>query len=161
MAYALWEIKPGLGWPQPHLSVRAIASAAGGKRHGLRESKDGTGKEGIKRRQGRERLPHRRPPPQGTGLRPRAARALAPAARDAPCGMGLPEQQGGWNPNPKEPAMTDDFMEFSFLIPVAPDGNSSGFGAQLGFLFEHGWNPPEPMLRMSLSAQSEGDSPAI
>ena len=43
--------------------------------------------------------------------------------------------------------MTDDFMEFSFLIPVARDANNGGFGAQLGFLFEHGWNPPEPMLR--------------
>jgi len=43
----------------------------------------------------RKRLPHRRPPPQGTGLWPRAARALAPAGRDAPRGRGLPEKQGG------------------------------------------------------------------
>jgi hypothetical protein len=40
-------------------------------------------------------LAHRRPPPQGTGLWPRAARALAPAVRDAPRGRGLPETQGG------------------------------------------------------------------
>ena len=43
----------------------------------------------------RKGLPHRRPPPQGIGLRPHAARALAPAARDAPGGKVLPEQQGG------------------------------------------------------------------
>jgi hypothetical protein len=42
-----------------------------------------------------KRLPHRRPPPQGTGLWPRAARALAPSDRDAPLGRGLPEEQGG------------------------------------------------------------------
>ena len=43
----------------------------------------------------RKRLPHRRPPPQGAGLWPRAARALARAGRDAPRGRGLPEEQGG------------------------------------------------------------------
>ena len=42
-----------------------------------------------------KRLPHHRPPPQGTGLWPRAARALAPSDRDAPRGRGLPETQGG------------------------------------------------------------------
>src|SRR5271166_6119903 len=54
-----------------------------------------------------KRLPHRRPPPQGTGRWPRAARALAPAGRDAPRGRGLPETQGGRNPQAEEPIMAE------------------------------------------------------
>ena len=43
--------------------------------------------------------------------------------------------------------MTDDFIEFCFVTPLAPDADNGGTGAQFGFLFERGWNPPEPMLR--------------
>jgi hypothetical protein len=43
--------------------------------------------------------------------------------------------------------MADDFIEFKFVIPVAPDANNGGIGAQLGFLCGHGWNPPEHLLR--------------
>jgi hypothetical protein len=61
--------------------------------------------------------------------------------------MGLPEQQGGWNPFPKESAMANDFTKFGLAIPVEPDANSGGIGTQLDFLFAHGWNPPEHLLR--------------
>jgi hypothetical protein len=30
---------------------------------------------------------------------------------------------------------------------LASDANNGGIGAQLDFLFEHGWNPPEHLLR--------------
>ena len=43
--------------------------------------------------------------------------------------------------------MADDFTKFNFAIPVAPDANNGGTGAQLDFLFEHGWNPLEQLLR--------------
>ncbi len=43
--------------------------------------------------------------------------------------------------------MTDDFMELSFVIPVTPDANNGDIGTQLDFLFEHGWNSPESLLR--------------
>ena len=43
--------------------------------------------------------------------------------------------------------MADDFIESRFVIPVAPDANNGGIGTPLGFLFEHGWNPPEHLLR--------------
>jgi hypothetical protein len=43
--------------------------------------------------------------------------------------------------------MVDDFMKFRFVIPVAPDTDNAGIGAQFDVLFEHGWNPPEPMLQ--------------
>ena len=43
--------------------------------------------------------------------------------------------------------MTDDFMEFSFLIPVTPDANNGEIGTQLDFLFERGWTPPEHLPR--------------
>ena len=42
--------------------------------------------------------------------------------------------------------MANDFMASNFAIPVAPDFNNGVIGAQL-FLFEHGWNPPEHLLR--------------
>ena len=65
--------------------------APAGKPEGGNGARQKTMEEGL----GTKRLPHHRPPPQGTGLRPRAARALAPPDRDAPHGMGLPEEQGG------------------------------------------------------------------
>ncbi len=56
-----------------------------------REKKEG-------RREKGKRLPHRRPPPQGSAATRRsgfAGCALAPAERDAARGRGLPEEQGG------------------------------------------------------------------
>ena len=43
--------------------------------------------------------------------------------------------------------MANDFKRFNFAIPVAPDVNNGVIGAQLDFLFAHGWNPPEHLLR--------------
>jgi hypothetical protein len=43
--------------------------------------------------------------------------------------------------------MADDFIEFRVVIPVAPDAKNGGIGTQLDFLLEHGWNPPEHLLR--------------
>ena len=43
--------------------------------------------------------------------------------------------------------MADDFTEFSFVIPVTRDTDRGEIDAQVGFLFEHGWNPPEHVLR--------------
>ena len=47
------------------------------------------------------KLPHRRPPPQGSGARaPAAAPRPCPAGRDAAAGRGLPEAEGGRRPQP-------------------------------------------------------------
>ena len=43
--------------------------------------------------------------------------------------------------------MANNFMEFGFVIPVAPDVSNRGIGAQLDSPFEHGWNPPEHLPR--------------
>jgi hypothetical protein len=102
----LWRLSdPGAHSPnrtiRPHpLTTSAIPAAmfcpsAPIATPGKPDMGNGTRQKAMREGLGTKRLPHRRPPPQGTGLRPRAARALAPPDRDAPRGMGLPEEQGG------------------------------------------------------------------
>jgi hypothetical protein len=90
----LWRLSDSRGHP---LDRRASAGGSHGNEPGGDEEKTDvkTGEKAGEKMGARRRLPHRRSPPQGTGLWPRAARALAPAIRDAPRGRGLPEQQGG------------------------------------------------------------------
>ena len=38
-------------------------------------------------------------------------------------------------------------MFFDVATSLAADANTDGLGAQLDFLFEHGWIPPEDLLR--------------